>query len=214
MKLLITGFDPFGGATVNPAYEAVKLLPDRIAGYDIVKIEVPTVFGDDGIVLEKAIEENHPDVVICVGQAGGYSVMAVEKVAVNLIDARIPDNKGNQPFDKLICEDGETAYFAKLPVKAMVKAMKDKGIPARLSYSAGTFVCNDLMYRLLYLIDKKYPDMRGGFVHVPYLPEQVLEMPNGTASMSADLIAAALEAGIEAVAANDYDIVTAGGELN
>ena len=214
MKLLITGFDPFGGAVINPAYEAVKLLPDHIAGFDIIKLEVPTVFVDDGLVLSKAIEENHPDVVICVGQAGGRSGMTIEKVAVNLMDARIPDNKGQQPLDELICRDGENAYFAKLPVKAMVKAMKDKGIPARLSYSAGTYVCNDIMYRLLYLIDKKYPDMRGGFVHVPYLPEQVLELPDGTPSMSAASIAEALEAGIEAVAANDYDIVAVGGEIH
>ena len=212
MKLLITGFDPFGGASINPAYEAVKLLPDRIGDCDIVKLEVPTVYVEDGVVLSKAIEEHQPDIVICVGQAGGRSGMTIEKVAVNLMDARIKDNKGQQPLDELICRDGENAYFAKLPVKAMVKAMKDRGIPARVSYTAGTFVCNDIMYRLLYLIDKKYPAMRGGFIHVPYLPEQVLELPDGMPSMSAASIAEALEAGIVAALNNEDDIVTVGGE--
>ena len=214
MKLLITGFDPFGGASINPAYEAVKLLPDRIGDCDVVKLEVPTVYVEDGEVLSKAIEEHQPDIVICVGQAGGRSGMTIEKVAVNLMDARIKDNKGQQPLDELICRDGENAYFAKLPVKAMVKAMKDRGIPARVSYTAGTFVCNDIMYRLLYLIDKKYPAMRGGFIHVPYLPEQVLELPDGMPSMSAASIAEALEAGIIAALNNEDDIVTVGGETH
>lgn len=214
MKLLITGFDPFGGATINPAYEAVKLLPDVIDGCDIIKLEVPTVFVQDGVAMKKAVEEHQPDIVLCVGQAGGRSNMTVEKIAVNLMDARIPDNRNQQPLDQTIAEDGENAYFAKLPVKAMVKAMKDAGIPASVSYSAGTYVCNDLMYRVLYLIDKKYPSMRGGFVHVPFLPEQVLEMPVGTASMSAETIAKALECGIKAILANEDDIVAVGGEIN
>ena len=164
--------------------------------------------------MEKAVEEHHPDIVLCVGQAGGRSNMTVEKIAVNLMDARIPDNRNQQPLDQAIAEDGENAYFAKLPVKAMVKAMKDAGIPASVSYSAGTYVCNDLMYRVLYLIDKKYPSMRGGFVHVPFLPEQVLEMPAGTPSMSAETIAKALECGIKAILANEDDIVAVGGEIH
>lgn len=209
MKVLVTGFDPFGGASVNPAYEAVRLLPDEISGNRIVKKEIPTVFGKDEIVLREVIREESPDVVICVGQAGGRSGMTVEKVAVNLMEARIPDNEGNQPLDTPVKEDGDTAYFAKLPVKKMVQAMKDHQIPARVSYTAGTFVCNDIMYRLLYMIDRVYPDMLGGFVHVPYCPEQVLDLPDGTPSMSVEMISSALSYAIEAVCADqtgDLDI--------
>ena len=199
MKILVTGFDPFGGSSVNPAFEAVKLLPEEICGAEIIKIEIPTVYGKDGEVVAAAVAEHEPDVVLCVGQAGGRSGMTVEKVAINLMEARIPDNEGNQPYDQPVYEDGENAYFAKLPVKAMVGRMRERGIPARISYTAGTFVCNDIMYRVLYMIDKKYPDMLGGFVHVPYLPEQVLDLPDGTPSMSAEMIAEALCAGIEAI---------------
>ena len=160
MKILITGFDPFGGESVNPAYEAVKLLPDEIGGAQIVKREVPTVFGKSGTVLEEAILTEQPDAVICVGQAGGRSGICVEKTAINFQDARIPDNENQQPIDKPVKEDGETAYFASLPVKAMVAEMRKNGIPAFVSYTAGTYVCNELMYTLLYLIDKKYQNIR------------------------------------------------------
>ena len=120
MKVLITGFDPFGGEKVNPAFEAVKLLPDTIAGAEIIKLEIPTVFTRSAVVVEEAIKEHQPDIVINVGQAGGRSCMTVEKVAINLAEARIPDNDGEQPFDQPLREDGETAYFATIPVKAMV----------------------------------------------------------------------------------------------
>lgn len=160
MKILITGFDPFGGENVNPAYEAVKLLPDTIAGAEIIKLEVPTRFHRAGAVLEDAMQRHKPDTVICVGQAGGRAAITPEKVAINLMDGRIPDNAGYQPVDAPIREDGETAYFTSLPVKAMVQRMRDAGIPAAVSYTAGTYVCNYLLYTLLYLIDKKYPNVR------------------------------------------------------
>lgn len=180
MKILITGFDPFGGESVNPAFEAVKLLPDTIAGAQIIKQEVPTEFGRAGEVLEAAMNASKPDVVICIGQAGGRSAITPEKVGINIMDGRIPDNSGYQPVDVTIREDGETAYFTSLPVKAMVQKMKDAGIPAALSYTAGSYVCNYLMYTLLYLIDKKFPGVRGGFIHVPYAMEQVVNKPLGT----------------------------------
>ena len=135
MKILLTGFDPFGGEAVNPAFEAVKLLPDTIAGAEIVKQEVPTEFIRAGEVLEAAIQANQPDVVICIGQAGGRSAITPEKVAINLMDGRIADNAGYQPIDVTIQEDGETAYFTSLPVKAMVQSIKDAGIPSALSYT-------------------------------------------------------------------------------
>ena len=201
MKILVTGFDPFGGETVNPAYEAVKLLPDTIAGAQIIKLQVPTRFALSGTVLEAAVNEHRPDAVICVGQAGGRSAITPERVAINLADASIPDNAGDQPVDEPIRKDGAPAYFTSLPVKAMVQRMRDAGIPAAVSYTAGTYVCNYLLYTLLYLIDKKYPNVRGGFIHVPYAMEQVINKPLGTPSMDLRQIARGLETAVEAVAA-------------
>ncbi len=211
VKILITGFDPFGGESVNPAYEAIKLLPDEIGGAQIVKMEVPTVFGKAGEVLKAGIEMHQPDAVICVGQAGGRSGMSVEKVAINFQDARIPDNENQQPIDQEIEEDGDTAYFATVPVKAMVAKMRENGIPAFVSYTAGTFVCNELMYALLYLLHKKYPHIRGGFIHVPFAMQQTVEKPNGTLAMALSSITKGLECSILAVIENREDISQAMG---
>lgn len=213
MKILVTGFDPFGGEIINPATEAVKRLPDEIAGAEIVKIEVPTVFRKAIERLEKAIEREKPDITISIGQAGGRFDITVERVAINIDDARIADNEGNQPIDVPIFEDGEPAYFAKLPIKAMVKEMIDNNIPASVSNSAGTFVCNHIMYGLLYNADKNYPNMRGGFIHIPFLPEQVLDkrmMP----SMSLDNIIKGLTYAIKAAVENIEDIKVIGGEIS
>lgn len=200
MKILITGFEPFGGESVNPAYEAVKLLPDMAGDIQIVKMEIPTVFGEAGKVVETGILQHQPDAVICVGQAGRRADIGVERVAINLVEASIPDNAGNQPMDVKVQEDGDTAYFATIPVKAMVKNIKDHGIPASISYTAGTYVCNSVMYDLLYLIDRKYPSIRGGFIHVPYATEQGVGKPVGTATMELSTISKALLYALEAVA--------------
>ena len=169
-KILVTGFDPFGGESVNPAYEAVKLLPDTIAGARIVKLEVPTVFTRSAEVLEQAIAAERPDAVICIGQAGGRSCVTVEQVAINLAEARIPDNDGEQPLGQPLRADGPAAYFATVPVKEMAAAMETAGSPATVSNSAGAFVCNDTLYSLLHHYDGTA--VRVGFIHVPYLPEQ------------------------------------------
>lgn len=203
MKILITGFEPFGGESVNPAYEAVKLLPDMAGNIQIVKMEIPTVFGEAGKVVETGILQHQPDAVICVGQAGRRADIGVERVAINLVEASIPDNAGNQPMDVKVQEDGDTAYFATIPVKAMVKNIKDHGIPASISYTAGTYVCNSVMYDLLYLIDRKYPSIRGGFIHVPYATEQGVGKPVGTATMELSTISKALLYALEAVAGED-----------
>ena len=203
MKILITGFEPFGGESVNPAYEAVKLLPDMAGDIQIVKMEIPTVFGEAGKVVETGILQHQPDAVICVGQAGRRADIGVERVAINLVEASIPDNVGNQPMDVKVQEDGDTAYFATIPVKAMVKNIKDHGIPASISYTAGTYVCNSVMYDLLYLIDRKYPSIRGGFIHVPYATEQGVGKPVGTATMELSTISKALLYALEAVAGED-----------
>ena len=167
MKILVTGFDPFGGEKVNPALEAVKSLPSVIHGAEIRWVEIPTVFYKSAEVLEAEIVRYQPDVVLCIGQAGGRASLTPERVAINQDDARIPDNQGNQPIDTPIRLDGEAAYFSTLPIKAMVQAIKEEGLPASVSNSAGTFVCNHLMYQALYLADKKFSHMRAGFMHIP-----------------------------------------------
>ena len=214
MKILVTGFDPFGGEAINPAFEAVKLLPNTIAGAEVVKIEIPTVYGKSGKAVEEGIKQYKPDAVLCVGQAGGRSTMTVEKVAINLAEARIKDNEGNQPIDEPLQIDGERAYFATIPVKAMVNNIRKHGIPANISYTAGTFVCNDVMYNLLYMLDKKYPEIKGGFVHVPFALEQVVSRAEGTASMSIEIIAKALEYAIEAIVTNEEEHKEAMGTIN
>ena len=162
MKIMMTGFEPFGGESMNPALEAVRRLPDRVAGAEIVKVELPTVYGRAGEVLEEAVRRELPDAVLCVGQAGGRSGILVERVAINLRDTKAPDNGGRQPVDEAVREDGPAAYFSSVPVKRMVAAIREAGIPAFLSYSAGTFVCNDILYSLLHLAARDYPAMKGG----------------------------------------------------
>ena len=211
MKVLITGFDPFGGERVNPAYEAVKLLPDTIAGAQIIKLEIPTVFSKSGPAVEAGIQEHQPDIVINVGQAGGRSCVTIEKVAINLADARIPDNAGEQPVDEVLQEDGENAYFATIPVKAIVQNVRDHGIPCHVSYTAGTYVCNCVMYNVLYMAAKKYPNIRAGFIHVPFAAEQAVDKANGMAFMSLEMIAKSLEYAIEATVQNETDISEAMG---
>lgn len=169
-RLLITGFDPFGGEKINPAWEAVRLLPEMIGDYMLCKLEIPTVFGLAAQrVMEKA-EEVKPQVILCVGQAGGRSAVTPERIGVNIRDARIPDNAGNQPRGDFAVPEGPAAYFATVPVMAMEEAIRSAELPATVSNSAGAFVCNDVLYTLLH----RYAgtDVKVGFIHVPYLPEQ------------------------------------------
>lgn len=210
MKILVTGFDPFGGEKVNPALEAVKKLPNTIAGAEIIKLEIPTVFTRSISALNASIDEIKPDVVLSVGQAGGRFDITVEKVAINLKDASIPDNDSEQPIDEKIFEDGENAYFATIPVKKIAEGINKIGIPASVSYTAGTYVCNNIMYAGLYCADKKYPNMKAGFIHVPFITQQAVGKKN-TASMSLDNIAAALEDAIKTIVENDEDVKKVGG---
>jgi pyroglutamyl-peptidase len=213
MKLLLTAFDPFGGDTVNPAQEAVKLVPEKIDAVDIVKLEVPTVFRKSIDKLAAAIEQEKPDVVLCVGQAGGRFDVTPERVAINVDDARIPDNEGNQPVGT-IYDDGPAAYFATLPIKAMVKAIRDAGLPSSVSNSAGTFVCNHIMYGLLYHLDKHFPHIRGGFIHVPFVPEQVVTRPAPAPYMAIADIVKALTGAIQAIGKQAEDITAVEGTIH
>lgn len=201
MIILVTGFDPFGGEETNPAIESVKRIDENIEGAEIIKLEIPTVFHKASDVVEAKIKEVKPDVILSVGQAGGRYGITVERVAINEDDARIEDNEGNQPIDVKIREDGAPAYFASLPIKAMVEEIKKENIPASVSNSAGTFVCNHIMYQDLYLAEK-YGDIKAGFIHVPFLTEQVVDKPN-TASMSLDDIVRGLNAAIRAIVKYD-----------
>lgn len=173
MRVLVTGFDPFGGEEINPSWEVVKSLPEEIAGAKVKSIQLPTVFEKSAEVLYKEIEEFLPDVVVCVGQAGGRVGITPERVAINIDDARIADNDGGQPLDRVIREDGQVAYFSSLPIKAIVENIKKLGIKAEVSNTAGTFVCNHIMYQALYYAEKNNPNLKAGFVHIPFLPEQV-----------------------------------------
>lgn len=198
MKILVTGFDPFGGESINPALEAVKGLPDTILGAEIIKLEIPTVFGKAADVVQAAMLKEKPDVVLSIGQAGGRFSITPERIAINVDDARIPDNEGNQPIDVVIQEEGAAAYFTQLPIKAMVKQIRDAGLPAALSNTAGVFVCNHIMYQVLYLIEKDFPGVKGGFIHVPFIAEQVVNRSDAP-YMSLTDITKGLEKAIEAI---------------
>ena len=213
MKVLVTGFDPFGGEPINPAWEAVKAMKDTIAGAEIVKMQIPTVVGKSIEKIHQKMKELQPDLVISVGQAGGRFGVTPERVAINITDARIPDNEGNQPIDEPIFSDGPAAYFSNLPVKAMVQAIKDAGYPSVLSNSAGTYICNHVMYGILYYIEKEFPNVRGGFIHVPYAPSQVVNKPS-TPSMALADITASLEAAVAAAISSKEDVRAVGGEIH
>ena len=212
MKILVTGFDPFGGESINPAIESVKRLPDNIAGAEIIKLEIPTVRKKSLEKIEKAINEHNPDVILSIGQAGGRFDISIERIGINLDDFRIPDNEGNQIIDEPIFPDGENSYFVKLPVKAMVQNVQKNNIPASVSYTAGTFVCNHVLYGVLYLIEKKYKGKKSGFIHIPFLPQQVVDKRN-MPSMELDTIVKGLTAAIEAIVKNNEDIKEVGGTV-
>ena len=166
MKILLSAFEPFGGEGVNASQEALKLIRAR-EGTELVKITVPTVFGLAGTTLLDALRKEKPDAVICLGQAGGRDAVTPERCAINVRDARIPDNAGHQPKDEPVIAGGPAAFFSTLPIKAMAAAARKAGFAAEISNSAGTFVCNDLLYTLLYTLEREFPAVRGGFIHVP-----------------------------------------------
>ncbi len=196
-QLFITGFDPFGGASVNPAWEAVKALPDTVGDYALTKREIPTVFGDAAqtVLDETAAMPIPPDVILCIGQAGGRAAVTPEFVGINYRHAGIDDNAGNRPQESPVVPDAPAAYFATVPVQRMTEAINNADIRAQTSYSAGTFVCNDVLYTLLHRFSGT--ETRVGFIHVPFLPEQTTE--NGAPSMPLCEIVRALTAAIKAL---------------
>lgn len=171
--LIITGFDPFGGETVNPAWEAVRRLPDTVADFRLTKLEIPTQFETASLKVLEAAKNDPADVILCIGQAGGRSAVTPERIAVNLMDATISDNAGVSPKEQPCIPGGPDGLFSTLPVRAMAQAIRDAGLPGEVSLSAGSFVCNDTLYRLLWHF--RGSSTKVGFVHVPYLPQQAGE---------------------------------------
>ena len=208
--VLITGFEPFGGESVNPSWEVVSSLDNAIiGGCRVIARQLPCVFGESLAVLNAAIDALSPSLVLAVGQAGGRADVTVERVAINVDDARIADNQGQQPVDVPVVADGPAAWFSTLPIKAMVMAMRNAGIPASVSQTAGTFVCNHVMYGLLHKL-RDAPAVKGGFIHIPYLPQQAAQHP-GAPSMAADTVRRALEVAIATALQVESDIAVTGG---
>lgn len=211
MKILITGFDPFYEDVINPSIEAVKKLPDEIKGATIIKRQIPTVYKKSLYLLEDIIEKELPDVVINVGQAGGRSDITIERIGINIDDFRIKDNEQNQIIDEKIVQDGDDAYFTTIPIKAILKKLTDNKIPASISNTAGTFICNHVCYYMAYLSKTKYKHMKTGFIHIPYIPEQVIG--KSLPSMNIDDIVQALKLTIQAIIENKNDIKIQAGTI-
>lgn len=205
MNILVAAFDPFGGENINPALEAVKSLDDTVGDHQITKLEIPTVFHKSKQVIEQELEQQNYDAVLVIGQAGGRFELTPERIGINVDDARIPDNEKNQPIDQSIQAEGEAAYFSNMPVKRMVEAIKGAGVPARLSNTAGTFVCNHILYQLGYIQATRFSNIRFGFIHVPYVPEQVTDKPNQP-SMSLETMVKGLTAAIRVIDQQDEKI--------
>ena len=203
MKIIVTGFDPFGGETINPSIECVKALPE-IEGVELIRLELPTVFKESAKRLNEVINDVKPDAVLSVGQAGGRPGITMERIAINVDDARIPDNISQQPIDETIQTEGEAAYFTTLPIKRIVKAIREAGISAEVSNSAGTFVCNHIMYQALFAATKADKPFKAGFMHIPFIPEQTTDKP----SLPLEESTKALQIAIETIRdyLNDEDI--------
>lgn len=216
-RVLLTGFEPFGAgpsALVNPSWLAVQTLGGAsIAGHQVISAQLPTVFAQAGDELERLVKQHRPALVIGVGLAGGRQAISIERIAINLADARIADNCGAQPVNQAVVPSGPAAYFSTLPIKAMLAELQREGIDAEISHTAGTFVCNYAFYRLMHLLEAMAQDepsrrVRGGFIHVPYLPEQ------GSPCMELEIIVGALRIALECALCTNEDAVLAGGTLH
>ena len=200
-KILVTGFEPFGGELTNPSWEVASALPPTIAGHAVVCERIPVSFGRGPAAVLAAIQREDPSIVLCLGQAGGRAKVTPEFVGINYADARIPDNDGGQPRGARLLEDAPDAYFSTLPVHAMVQAMVDAGVPVAVSYTAGTYVCNAVLFSALHALAKSQSTARAGFVHVPYSPEQACRLPEATPSMPVVLMRKAIVSALECVCA-------------
>lgn len=213
MKALVTGFDAFGGDKVNPSSLAVSRLKRKIGNLTIHTVELPTSYARSPIVLRGAIHEVRPDIVLSVGQAGGRAELCLERVAINVQDARIKDNDGKQPIDRPVVRDGPAAYLSTLPIKACVSEMRKAGLPAGVSNSAGTFVCNHVFYAVMDMAEQHAMGFRGGFLHIPYIPEQAARLGSAP-SMSLDDIVRGIEITLAVSAARQTDLHSVEGRIS
>lgn len=212
MTLLLTGFAPFGGETLNPSWEAVRRLDgERLGDLPVVAAQLPTEFGAALRVLDELLERHRPTLVVAVGQAGGRAELSLERIAINVDDARIPDNAGRQPIDEPVVAGGPAAYFSTLPIKAMTRVLRDAGIPAAVSQTAGTFVCNHVFYGLQHRLQGS--GVRGGFIHIPCLPAQAAAQP-GAPSMPLETLIAGLRLALTCAAITRADLREGGGQLD
>lgn len=210
-NILLTGFEPFDGQAINPSEEIAREINEaKIARHRIVGALLPCVFGSAIKELKHQIKLHDPDIVICLGQAGGRAEITPERVAINIDDARIPDNAGQQPIDKPIVKDGPAAYFSTLPIKAIVQELRKHNIPAAVSQTAGTFVCNHVFYGLMHELSTHRADVRGGFIHVPFVPEQATDKPSLPFEKMTEAVRLAIATSV------DYrrDIKSAGGQVS
>ncbi len=211
--ILITGFAAFGGEKINPSWEAVKQLDKLIIDeYQLIARQLPCSFTESSEHLIKLLEELQPQIVLNIGQAGGRLDISLERVAINLDDARIADNLGAQPIDQTIIKNAPSAYFTNLPLKALLQAARNNGIPASISYSAGTFVCNHVFYTLMHWINTLNPAIKGGFIHIPYLPEQAAAL-GAQPSMTQETVINGLKIILKTIIATPQDISTVGGTI-
>jgi pyroglutamyl-peptidase len=213
VRVLLTGFAPFDGAALNPSWEAARLAAATpLDGFSLTAVELPCVFGDSIGELRKQVAQVDPDIVVAIGLAPGRAAVSVERVAVNVDDARIPDNAGNQPIDEPVVPGGPAAYFSTLPIKASVAAVRAAGIPAEVSPTAGNYVCNHVFYGLMHMIATERPAARGGFVHVPWAPEQVLD--GRQPSLAVPAVAVALRLIVSIAATLDADLRVGAGTVH
>jgi len=212
--ILLTGFEPFGGETTNPSWTAVQHAADalRAEGLEVATVELPCVFGDSLLALDAALREHRPDLVVCAGQAGGRTGISLERVAINCDDARIPDNAGNAPVDEPVLPDAPAAYFGTLPVKAALQELRRLGIPSEVSQTAGTYVCNHVFFGLMHAL-RNEPGIRGGFVHVPFGPDQV-QPGSGAASLPLEQMGEALAVVVRTSLATTTDLKLAAGAIH
>ena len=202
--VLLTGFAPFGGETVNPSWQAVAPLDGaQVVGHRIVARQLPVEFGTSLVALRDALRETAPVLALCVGQAGGRAQLSIERIAINIDDARIADNAGNLPIDAPVAADGPAAYFATLPIKAILAELRAAGIPAEISQTAGTYVCNHIFYGLMHAL-RDAPGIRGGFIHIPYAPEQAACHP-GAPSLPVETATSALRIALEVALTTTLD---------
>lgn len=213
MQALVTGFEPFGSEPVNPSLEAIRRLPPRLGQLHLSTRVLPTAFGRAIEALEDAVVTTGPDIVLCLGLAGGRAALSLERVAINIDDARIADNDERQPVDAPVVAGGPAAYFTTLPIKAAAAALREAGLPAIVSNTASTFVCNHVFYGLMHLAANRRPGTRGGLLHLPYLPEQAARH-DGSPSMALDDIVRGVEIVLRVAAARRDDIVAAEGAIS